>query len=153
MRTSESRAKPASCLLFKYRRKTLLSLYPTMAEQKFEWMCWNNQQFIDLIRKHPCLWQVRNTNYKNKKVKSVSLNTLTKQLTSTINCVVTPDMIMKKLHTLSSCIYECGNILWQLRQDWCCDGSRCSVQDSIVLISTPFPNLLTKPSQRAAHKP
>ena len=50
--TSESRAKPASCLLFKNRRRALLS------------------------------------------------NTLTKQLMSTVNCVITPEMIMKKLHTL-----------------------------------------------------
>ena len=40
-----------------------------MAEQNFEWVRWNTQQFIDLIREHPCLWQVRNKNYKNKSEK------------------------------------------------------------------------------------
>ena len=84
----------------KQEKDATLSLYPTMTEQNFEWTCWNTQQFIDLIREHPCLWQVRNTNYENKTVMSVSLNTLTKQFTSPINCVITSEMIMKKLHTL-----------------------------------------------------
>ena len=74
------------------------TISPPLKAHKHYGVC--RSQFINLIREHSCLWQERNTNYKNKTVKSVSLNTLTKRLTSTINCVVTPDMIMKKLHTL-----------------------------------------------------
>ena len=73
-----------------------------MVEQNFERTRWNTQQFIDLIREHPCLWQIRNKNYKNKTMRSVNLNTLIKPLMSTVNCVVTPEIIMKKLHTLRS---------------------------------------------------
>ena len=43
-----------------------------------------------------------NTNYRNNTVRNVSLNTLTKQLTRARNCVITPEIIMKKLHTLRS---------------------------------------------------
>ena len=38
---------------------------------------------------------------KNRRTALLS-NTLTKQLMSTVNCVITPEIIMKKLHTLRS---------------------------------------------------
>ena len=50
----------------KQEEDATLSLYPTMAEQNFEWTRWNTQQSIELIREHPCLWQVRNKNYKKQ---------------------------------------------------------------------------------------
>ena len=71
-----------------------------MAEQNIEWTRSNTLQFIEVLEKHPCLWQKRNKNYKNKAIRRVSLNAITKQLMGTMNCLLTPDMIVKKLHTL-----------------------------------------------------
>ena len=82
------------------RGHQLIAIKPTMAKQNFEWTRGNTQQFIELLSEHPCLWQVQSNNYKNKPVKSVSIKTITKQLMSTINCLITSEITMKKLYTL-----------------------------------------------------
>ena len=73
---------------------------PTKTEQNIEWTRSNTQQFIEVLKKHPCVWQKRNKNYRNKAMRRISLNAVTKQLMGTMNCLLTPEMIMKKLHTL-----------------------------------------------------
>ncbi|XP_063876929.1 uncharacterized protein LOC135109480 [Scylla paramamosain] len=73
-----------------------------MEDLNIEWTRANTQLFIELLKEHPCLWQLKNKNYKNKTVRSRSLDAMTKQLMGTMNCLITPAIIMKKLHTLRS---------------------------------------------------
>lgn len=67
-----------------------------------EWTKAATLQLIDLIKQHPSLWQVHNKNYKNKTVRSASLNAVVKELMDAMKCVITAADIMKKLHTLRS---------------------------------------------------
>ena len=71
-----------------------------MSENNFQWTRALTQHFTDLLQQHPCLWQTKNNDYKNKIVRTASLNVILKEFIEAMNCVVTQDEIIKKLHTL-----------------------------------------------------
>ena len=73
-----------------------------MSESNFQWTRAITLQFIDLLKQHPCLWQVKNDNYKNKIVRNSSLAAIIKALNENMNCEATQSDVMKKLHTLRS---------------------------------------------------
>ena len=70
-----------------------------MADISFQWTQVTTLQFIELLRQHPCLWQVKNSNYKNKTARNLSIIAIARSENLT---GITPEDVMKKLHTLRS---------------------------------------------------
>ncbi|XP_037790733.1 protein jim lovell-like isoform X2 [Penaeus monodon] len=56
--------------------------------------------FIDLLKQQPCLWKTKSKEYKNRILRNVALRSVCLEMTNRINCTVTPDIIMRKIHTL-----------------------------------------------------
>ncbi|XP_047489899.1 uncharacterized protein LOC125039718 isoform X2 [Penaeus chinensis] len=56
--------------------------------------------FIDLLKQQPCLWKTKSKEYKNRILRNVALRSVSLEMTNRINCTVTPDIIMRKIHTL-----------------------------------------------------
>ncbi|XP_050689340.1 uncharacterized protein LOC126981810 isoform X2 [Eriocheir sinensis] len=67
-----------------------------------DWTRANTLRLINHLKRNHCLWQVENKYYKHKRVRSTILNAVAKELSDSMKCVVTPDDLMKKWHTLRS---------------------------------------------------
>lgn len=67
-----------------------------------DWTRANTVHLINLIKQNHSLWQVENKYYKHKRVRSTLLHAVATELSESMKCVVTPDAVMKKWHTLRS---------------------------------------------------
>ena len=67
-----------------------------------EWTKTNTLHLIDILKEHPCIWQVKNKHYKDKNKRKSSMESITTELSNLLHCIVTPDNVAKKIHTLRS---------------------------------------------------
>ncbi|KAG0710528.1 hypothetical protein GWK47_022617 [Chionoecetes opilio] len=72
-----------------------------MAEESLSsWSKQHTSLFIDLLEQYPCLWKVKTKEYKNRDLRNVAINNICIEMSSKINCIVTHDIIVRKIHTL-----------------------------------------------------
>ncbi|XP_068206994.1 uncharacterized protein [Palaemon carinicauda] len=67
-----------------------------------EWSRSITLRFIELLKDHPSVWNIKCKQFKNKKIKSASLETIKSGLSSLVNCTLHNDDLTKKLHTLKT---------------------------------------------------
>ncbi|XP_076034481.1 uncharacterized protein LOC143021091 isoform X2 [Oratosquilla oratoria] len=67
-----------------------------------EWTRSSTLYFIELLKQHPSIWNIKCKEYKMRDIKIASLETITTELSSFMNCVVRDEDVKKKLHTLKS---------------------------------------------------
>ncbi|XP_076047470.1 uncharacterized protein LOC143029012 [Oratosquilla oratoria] len=65
----------------------------------FEWTKSITLHFIELLKQHPAIWNIKCKEYKMKNIKSASIETLRADLYSFTKCYVRNEDITKKLHT------------------------------------------------------
>uniref|UniRef100_A0A0P4VTV1 MADF domain-containing protein n=1 Tax=Scylla olivacea TaxID=85551 RepID=A0A0P4VTV1_SCYOL len=68
----------------------------------FEWTRANTQHFIELLKEHPSVWNIKSKQYKMRNVRSASLETIKSDLSNFANCTLRVEDITKKLHTLKT---------------------------------------------------
>lgn len=73
-----------------------------LAAENIEWTKGSTLQLIELLKSHPCIWQSKHTAYRVKSVRRASLYSIARELSKSMNCVITSSDIMKKMHTLRS---------------------------------------------------
>ncbi|XP_066946917.1 uncharacterized protein [Macrobrachium rosenbergii] len=71
-----------------------------------EWTRTNTLHFIELLKEHPSVWNIKCKQYKMRNIRSVSLETIKSDLSSFVNCTLQNKDITKKLHTLKTQFYR-----------------------------------------------
>lgn len=78
-----------------------LPFFHTMADEGLlSWSRPHTLLFIDILKQQPCLWKTKSKEYKNRILRNAALKSVSLEMTNKINCTVTPDIIMRKIHTL-----------------------------------------------------
>ncbi|XP_068206995.1 uncharacterized protein [Palaemon carinicauda] len=72
------------------------------SQPPIEWTRTNTLHFIKLLKEHPSVWNIKSKKYKDKNVRSASLETIKSDLSTLVNCTLRVEDINKKLHTLKT---------------------------------------------------
>ncbi|KAK3894485.1 hypothetical protein Pcinc_001741 [Petrolisthes cinctipes] len=67
-----------------------------------EWTRTNTIHFIELLKEHPSVWNIKCKQYKMRNIRSASLEAIKAELSSFCNCTLRTEDITKKLHTLKT---------------------------------------------------
>lgn len=89
----------SSCCKNEVEKRTRPSVAVPL-DDHIDWTRADVLRLIDLYKQHECLWQVTDKDYTNRRVRRTSLNAVAKELSTTMRCVVRPEYVMKKMHTL-----------------------------------------------------
>ena len=60
----------------------------------------NTLLLVELLKQHPCLWQVKNNLYKDRNYKKLSMAFIRAELSKIMDVPVSADILSKKIHTL-----------------------------------------------------